>query len=158
MVKQPVGPTGCPLSIPYSVPGFAALTWLDSAGAVKNIYTFPESFRCQTKSPNFTSTATIWTLEKFVTLPTNIASTSTIRKFNHYTQFSVITEQGTNLQTITARGTYETNNPDLPMDGYVTDGDDATEFSTKEGYMLMAARVLQNAGLSARIQFHKCSD
>lgn len=108
---------------PYASPGYAEIIWYGADGTVKNKLIFPESFSL------FTSIETLhyngdhrWTLEKFVSSPLNLFSSSTVRRFNHYNQFSVITEQGYNLKTITMQpSVFEDSFP-----GYTNDGDNAT--------------------------------
>lgn len=108
---------------PYASPGYAEIIWYGADGTVKNKLIFPESFSL------FTSIEKLhyngdhrWTLEKFVSSPLNLFSSSSVRRFNHYNQFSVLTEQGYHLKTITMQpSVFEDSFP-----GYTNDGDNAT--------------------------------
>lgn len=113
---------------PYSSPGYAEITWFDADGEIKNKLVFPESFSLLTRIVKLHYNGEHrWTLEKFTNSPINLLSTSPARRFNHYHQFSVMTEQGYNLKTITMEpAVYEDSWAERPSPGYNNDGDNAT--------------------------------
>lgn len=113
---------------PYSSPGYAEIKWFDADGNVKNTLIFPESFSLITRIEKLHYNGNHrWTLEKFVSTPLNLFSSSPARRFNHYNQFSVMTEQGYNLKTITMEPSiFEDSWAERPLPGYASDGDNAT--------------------------------
>lgn len=125
---------------PYTSPGYADITWLDAAGSVKHHHVFSESFSALNRIVDLHYNGNQrWTLEKFAIMPINLLSTTSPPKINHYTQFSVMNEQGITLKTITmAPAVYQDSGADRPLPGYITDGDEVTATIASPGKLYTA--------------------